>query len=420
MPKQTHILDDIQIKNWMSKGEPIAKSDGDGLTFTLSKAGTATWVLRYRMGAGRRKELTLGNYPDLSLAAARKSARTHRVAIDNGKDPAADKKTDRARSVAAWTVKDLIDDYAEKKMTPALLAEGTRAHRKYDLDKIVTPRIGSVQVRNVTPADIVHMIEVSKRKWTVSDRLLTSTTQLFAHACGKRMIDVNPCIGISLASIIGARPPVKKRVMLTDKELHILLRDADKEIGRENALALRILLATCVRSIELIKARLDHIDLEKGTWWVPAENVKTRTGFLIPLTPTVVRWMEELKSMAGDSDWLLPARSTRRLKEHGDTHLGNTTLWAAITRALKRGGFSIRRFTPHDTRSTAKGHMRNMRVSKEISEIALNHKLKGMEAIYDVREEIPERRQALELWAAFIESCESGRKWNVVSISTAA
>lgn len=420
MPKQTHILDDIQIKNWMSKGEPIAKSDGDGLTFTLSQGGTATWVLRYRMGAGRRKELTLGNYPDLSLAAARKSARTHRVAIDNGKDPAADKKTDRARSVAAWTVKDLIDDYAKKKMTESLLAEGTRAHRKYDLDKIVTPRIGSVQVRNVTPADIVHMIEVSNRTWTVSDRLLTSTTQLFAHACGKRMVDVNPCIGISLASIIGARPPVKKRVMLTDKELHILLRDADKEIGRENALALRILLATCVRSVELIKARLEHIDLEKGTWWVPAENVKTRTGFLIPLTPTVVRWMEELKSMAGDSDWLLPARSTRRLKEHGDTHLGNTTLWAAITRALKRGGFSIRRFTPHDTRSTAKGHLRNMKVSKEISEIALNHKLKGMEGIYDVREEIPERRQALELWAAFIESCESGRKWNVIPISTAA
>ncbi len=420
MPKQTHILDDIQIKNWMSKGEPIAKSDGDGLTFTLSKAGTATWVLRYRMGAGRRKELTLGNYPDLSLAAARKSARMHRVAVDSGKDPAADKKTERARSVAAWLVNDLIDDYTEKKMTPTLLAQGTIKDRKSDFESVITPRIGSMQVRNVTPADVVHMIEISNRTWTVSDRILTSATRLFAHACGKRMIDVNPCIGISLESIMGARPPIKKRVMLTDKELHILLRDADKEIGRENALALRILLATCVRSIELVKARLEFIDLEKGTWWVPDENVKTRAGFLIPLTPTVIRWMEELKSMAGDSDWLLPTRSTRRLKQHGDIHIGNTTLWASITRALKRGGFSIRRFTPHDTRSTAKGHLRNMRVSREISEIALNHKLKGMEAIYDVREEIPERRQALELWAAFIESCESGRKWNVVSMSTAA
>jgi integrase len=420
MPKKTHMLDDIQIRNWIAKAQPLAKSDGDGLTFTYSKAGTASWVLRYRMGAGRRKELTLGNYPDLSLAAARKAARTHRVAIDNGQDPAADKKTDRARSVAAWTVKDLIADYTEKKLVPALLAEGTIYRRKSDLTKVVTPRIGSMQVRNVTAADIVHMVELSKRSWTISERILTSTSRLFDHACGKRMIDANPCVGISLESIMGARPAIKKRVMLTAKELHAVLKHADVEMGRENALALRILLATCVRSIELAKARREHIDLERGTWWVPDENVKTRAGFLVPLTPTVIKWMSELRGMAGDSAWLLPARSKRRITALGDTHIGNTTLWASITRAIKRGGIPVRRFTPHDTRSTAKGHMRNMGISKEVSEIALNHKLKGMEAIYDVREEIPERRHALELWAAFIESCESGREWNVVPINTAA
>lgn len=420
MPKQTHMLDDIQIRNWISKGQTIAKSDGDGLTFTLSAAGTATWVLRYRMGAGRRKELTLGNYPDMSLAAARKAARTHRVSIDHGQDPAAEKKASKARSVAAWTVKDLVTDYTEKKLVPELLAEGTIYRRKSDLTKIVIPRIGSMEVRAVTAADVVHMIEVSKRSWTISERILTSTTALFAHACGKRLINANPCIGISLESIKGARPPIRKRVMLTAKELHAVLKNADEEMGRENGLALRVLLATCVRSVELIKARLEYIDFEHGTWWVPDENVKTRVGFLVPLTPTVIKWMCELRSYAGDSAWLLPARSKTRLAAHGDTHIGNTTLWASITRAQKRGGIETRHFTPHDTRSTAKGHMRNMGISREISEIALNHKLKGMEAIYDVREEIPERRQALELWAAFIESCESGREWNPPPLSPTA
>lgn len=47
--------------------------------------------------------------------------------------------------------------------------------------------------------------------------------------------------------------------------------------------------------------------------------------------------------------------------------------------------FDIRRFIPHDTRSTAKGHLRNLGFSREISEIALNHKLPGIEGIYDVR-----------------------------------
>ncbi len=53
MAKSTNLLGDVQIKHWIAKGQPVAKSDGNGLTFTLSKAGAATWVLRYRVGAGR-------------------------------------------------------------------------------------------------------------------------------------------------------------------------------------------------------------------------------------------------------------------------------------------------------------------------------------------------------------------------------
>jgi hypothetical protein len=49
-----------------------------------------------------------------------------------------------------------------------------------------------------------------------------------------------------------------------------------------------------------------------------------------------------------------------------------------------------------------------MGVSREISEVALNHKLRGMDAVYDVREDIPERREALEKWCEFIVACESG------------
>jgi integrase len=209
--------------------------------------------------------------------------------------------------------------------------------------------------------------------------------------------------------------------MLNEQELRTLLPDID-DIGTENALAFKILLATCVRSVELTKARKEHFNFERATWWVPDQSVKTRTGFLVPLAPTVLKWFEELFALAGESEWVLPARTERRIRNQGDTHVSETTLWAAITRAFERGDIEIRRFTPHDTRSTAKGHMRNMGISREISEIALNHALKGMEAIYDVREEIPERRIALEKWAAFIVDCETGPlpSSNVVPLVRAA
>ena len=419
MARRGNLLDDVQIRRWIAKGEAVARSDGEGLTFTFSASGTAAWVLRYRVAGVRRKELTLGNYPDLTLAAARKLARERRVDVDQGKDPAAEKKVDKMRTKMAWTVRQLIEDYKAKKLTTPPLAEGTVYYRKWDLDKVITPKLGSMEVRNVTPADLVHVIESSKRSWTICKRLLTSAKLLFAHACGKRLIDVNPCVGIELTALMGARPPIRKRVMLSEDELRILLKSIN-DIGIENGLALRILLATCVRSIELAKARWEHVDLEAGTWWVPDESVKTRVGFLVPVTATVAGWFKELKALAGNSSWVLPARTERRRTRLGDTHVGKTTLWAAVTRAFGREQIDVRRFTPHDTRSTAKGHMRNMGIPNDITEIALNHALKGMEAVYDVREEIPERRFALEKWAAFIEACEAGRPWNFTPIRRVA
>ena len=417
--RQRNLLDDVQIRRWIAKGEPVAKSDGDGLTFTLSASGTAAWVLRYRNAGTRRKEITLGNYPDLTLAAARKLARERRVDIDKGRDPAADKKLEKIRAQQAWTVRRLAEDYQAKKLTTPPLAEGTVYYRRWDIDKVIVPKLGSLEVRQVVPADIVHVLEASKRSWTICKRILTSAKQLFGHACGKRLIDYNPCAGIELVALMGARPPIRRRVMLTEDELRTLLKDVD-DIGLANALALRILLATCVRSIELTKARWEHVDLERGTWWVPEESVKTRVGFLVPLTPTVVTWFRRLHELSEGSTWVLPARTARRVRRLGATHVGKTTLWAAITRAFERGEIDIRRFTPHDTRSTAKGHMRNMGIANEITELALNHKLKGMEAIYDVREEIPERRAALELWASLISACEAGMPWNVAPLRRVA
>ncbi|WP_148316849.1 tyrosine-type recombinase/integrase [Achromobacter xylosoxidans] len=413
----TNLLDDIQLRRWIAAGERIARSDGDGLTFTLSAAGTATWVLRYRLG-GPQKEVTIGNYPDVTLAEARKAARKLRAAIDRGDDPAVEKRQEKARVTKIATVRQLVEDFKGKKLGG--LAVDTVRYRIWDLDKIILPKLGSLPVDQVQPADVVHMLETANRTWTISKRILTSAKMLFAHACGLRLINVNPVVGIDLVALRGPRPPVRRRVMLTEPELRALLAGIE-DIGTENALALRILLATCVRSTELATARWEYVDLEAGRWIVPEENVKVRRAFMVPLTPTVVGWFRQLQELAGTSEWVLPARQERRRRNQGgDTHVGKTTLWAAIRRAFERGDIDIRRFTPHDTRSTAKGHMRNLGVSNEVSELALNHKLKGMEGVYDVREDIPERRVALELWAAFLDSCASGTAWNVTPLRAAS
>ena len=72
-------LTDIQIKQWVKAKQPLAKADGGRLTFTLSASGRAAWILRYRV-AGRSKEKTLGQYPDISLAEGKL---THHLAANS-------------------------------------------------------------------------------------------------------------------------------------------------------------------------------------------------------------------------------------------------------------------------------------------------------------------------------------------------
>lgn len=394
MPKQTHILSTIQLNHWMKQALPVAKADGGGLYFTLSAAGTATWILRYRSQL-KRRELTLGNYPDITLSEARKLAGQHRAAVDGGIDPAKEKAT-RKREEAApkWTVKTLAADYRTKRLTPDAFAPVTLYYRNADLTRVIIPKLGNLPVEAVTGKDIVQMLRDSDDTWTISKRVLTTASKLFEHAAGLHIIDINPCIGVSLTSLFGPRPPVKKRVMLTTDDLRTLLATVDT-LNTLNGLALRILLATCVRTNELVTATWGNIDLDKGNWFVPDELTKTRTGFLVPLTPPVIGWFRKLKEYSGDSPFVLPARITRNLGQTIDPR----TLWAAITRAFDTGRLTVTKFTPHDMRSTAKGHMRNLGISPDDTERALSHTIKGVAGIYDVREEFPEKRHALTVWA---------------------
>lgn len=400
MAKLKHILTDIQLRQWMKQGDPVAKSDGDGLTFTLSKAGTASWTLRYRQN-GQRKELTLGNYPDVTLSEARKRASAHRASIDQGADPAKEKAArKKAAANPVWTIKMLADDYKAKRLSE--FAKVTIYIRTRDLNKVIVPRIGSMPVAEVTGQDIVKMLRDARRTWTISNQVLTTASKLFEHAAGLSLVHINPCAGVSLTSLLGPRPTVKKRVMLTEADLRKLLVEVTT-LGTVNATALRILLATCVRTNELTNARWKNVDLVAGSWYVPDEATKTRNGFYVPLTPPVIQWFQELKTIAGDSPFVLPARDVRRQGQP----ITERTLWAAIMRGFTDKRLTVTRFSPHDFRSTAKSHMRNLDISEFDSERALNHVVGGVSGIYDVREELPEKRKALQVWADYLLTLSS-------------
>jgi integrase len=418
-------LSDIAIRAWVKKGEAVAKSDGGGLTFTLSVGGTASWVLRYRVG-GKGRELTLGRYPDLSLKEARLLALSKRAEVQQGKDVARDKQKERTRAATAFTLRELAEDYKTKKMI--LLAENTRRQRGSHIDKVIIPKLGALAARDISADDIVTLIRSigESRGANVAEITFTALNEIFKHGQGQSAVTVNHCIGLSVSSIAGKPAAAKPRIQLSAAELHAILSRLP-ELGLENALAFRLLLITAVRNGELTRAEWAHVDFDSALWTIPAKNIKTAQGqaaksdpdrdFIIPINPEVVGIFRELKALAGNSRWVLPARAIRKSNAGIDAHCAANSIAAILKRFCIKHAAHFRSFTPHDLRSTTRSHLTALGEPLHVKERYLNHSLGGIKGIYDKEDLQKERREAQSKLLAFYACCEAGQAWNVIDLA---
>lgn len=437
-------LTDVQIRHWIKAGKSVAQAQGEvpGLTFTLSAKGTATWVLRYRFG-GKQRELTLGRYPDFSIATAKREALDARVRIEKGEDAARAKQVERIERAAAKTLKDLAADYMEKKFPS--LAANTVKQRRHHIEDVILPKLGVLASKGVTTGDVVSLIEaVGKKSVNVAELVFTAINEIFKHGIASHVVTANPCAGITVSAICGTATP-RERLKLSEAELRAIL-PALPSIGAENALAVKVLLATGVRINELARARWEHLDFAGDAqwfqpdgerieahgpkWMIPMEHAKTgkKSGrhFVIPLTPTVAQWLHELHVLACGSPFVLPARQSRRTQNAGgETFFEQRALNAMLHKLCSKLGDKTRRFTPHDLRSTMRSHLSALGIGMLVAERILNHSLGGLAGIYDQHDYMTERRAALELWSAFLVACESGTEWaptanNVIPIRASA
>lgn len=404
-------LTDIQIKQWIKSGAEVAKADGGGLTFTLSKAGRAAWVLRYRVG-GKAREKTLGQYPDISLAEARKLTLENRARVQQGVDVAAEKQKARREASRAWTVRQLAEDYLQKSV--GRLEESTLKGHRQRLRDYVYPVLGTTPADEVRPIDLIKIVErASKKSLHVAKLVLGIQKAIFAHGVGRHVIDADPAFQLRSNAVLGPRPVARTRVMLSEAELKIILPLLPK-MGIQNALMAKILLCTAVRIGELVGAKWENVDLEQRIWFIPPTDIKGKKGrarngedvrgFSIPLSEPVVGWFHDLKDLAFGSAYVLPIRS--RKKAIGDTHMEPVTLNAAFNNFWKiHLSEGTQRFTPHDLRSTARSHLSRLGVDLLIAERCLNHSLGGLVDIYDQHDYLQERRVALNILADFVVNC---------------
>jgi integrase len=402
-------LNSLSIERAHRFGGKLLLSDGDGLYFRKQTREGASWMFRYRF-AGRERWMTLGNYPDMSLATARIEARERRLMLDKRRDPLfAKREAEEAQRAAIaaqkarQTLRDLAEDWYATEIDPRRLKH-PEVPRRY-LDKYLLPVLGEHVPAEITAADAARLLaEVRKSAPTAANDLLRFMRRVFRFGVRRHVLTSNPVADFDQSDAGG--PERARQRALSVEELGKLLKALRESpsFGGTNLLAVKLLLALGVRKGELLGAQWCEFDLDGAapTWRLPASRTKTGEPLTIPLVPAVASWLKSLQEVAGGSAFVFPKR--RRDPRQRVLHVGIDTLNAALG-AVEHG---LEHFTLHDLRRTMRTHLASLGVRREVAERCLAHKLRGVEGTYNTHDYLNERRAALEAWTALLLDIESG------------
>lgn len=389
-------LNDVQLRNWVKAGEPVVKSDGDGLYFTLSAKGTATWILRYRHG-GKGKELTIGRYPDIGISMARKEAAEKRVAISKGIDVAGSKREAKIEAKNARTIRQLGDEYLADLLKRGKTDVSTRWH----VTAYIEPKFGNRHIEDIRPKELLSYFQgLADKKPAAARAVFGTLRRMYEYAIARQIADFSPAASIKPQTI--SSKPVRHR-NLSVEELSKLLQELPKpenKLTEAQQIAIRMLLWTLGRKTEVTEMPWSEYDEATGIWTLPEDRAKNGFTHLVPLPRQAIAALNRMKDIGCGADWVFPGIIPKK-------PMGETTLNERLSRSNRLG---IAHWRIHDLRRTGSTMLHEMGFPPHIIERALNHIQEGVGGVYNKAQWLKERTDMLQQWADYLDSIEAGAK----------
>ena len=287
------MLTDVSARKTAAKDKRQEIPDGQarGLYLIVQPSGSKSWAVRYSR-SGRVMKVTLGPYPALSLAEARRRALGIVASVANGADPAVERKAAQkaAERTAAEvkTVRMIADEFLKRHTSEHNGARWAAETRRI-LERNILPAIGDKAAAEVDKADINAMLDVIRDRGPIAaNRTLAVVKKLFRWALGRGDVDRDPCAGIAKP---GAEQ--KRDRVLTDDELARVWRAAEG-MGYAFGPAVRLLILTGARREEVGGMRWSEVDIEARTWTLPASRAKNGVEHVVPLSNAAVDILRSL------------------------------------------------------------------------------------------------------------------------------
>jgi integrase len=362
----------------------------DGLSLRVTSHGARSWAVRYYL-AGRQRRATLGTYPDLGLADARKRAHDARQDAHDGKDRATVKREQRTIPTFEKVSEDYITKWAEPRKTS--WKDDARRLR----GRALKPW-GSRLITEITRADVRELLAgVAASAPIEANRLLALIRKLFNWAINEELVSVNPCAAMPRPSVEHARDRV-----LSDDEV----RAAWSALGALPAGVagqFKLQLLTAVRFGEVESMRWADVDLAAGWWSIPATTTKNKIGHRVALSkPALAILQAQRAAVPKGAAFVFEGSRAKRLR-HFALFGGQAKKGGPVT---LRGadGKPIANLRPHDLRRTVVTRLASAGVIRPTIKALLNHVDPGVTAVYDRSSHDEAKRAALDQWATMLES----------------
>jgi len=393
MPKKARELAPIEVQRLTKPGMHTV-GGVTGLYLQVLPSGARSWVLRVTV-AGKRRDMGLGGFPDVTLAQAREKAREARATIEKGIDPIAQRVAARSALAASRGAAVTFEEAARQFIT-AKSAEWSNAKHGQQwtntLEAYAFPVVGKLACADIA---LPHVLKILEPIWTTktetASRLRGRIESVldWATVRGFRKGE-NPARWKGhLDKILPAPGKVAKvehHEAVTLDDLGAFVRDLRQRDGIA-ARALEFLILTAARSGEVRGAVWPEIDMAGRVWTIPPERMKAAKEHRVPLSDTAVRLLESLPRFAGN-DLVFP--SPRGLV------LSDMTL-TAVMRRMEREE------VPHGFRSTFRDWAaERTNYPREVAEMALAHTIGDkVEAAYRRGDLFEKRARMMGEWAKF-------------------
>ncbi|WP_372622481.1 tyrosine-type recombinase/integrase [Falsiroseomonas sp.] len=398
--------------------KPGRHTDGNGLHLHVRPDSRAGWVLRYRLH-GRQRDMSLGGYPDVSLAEARDAAEIARQHIKSGRDPIRERQ--RAAQQAAEAAS--RDRTFRAAMASAIGArEGAWKNEKHrwqwraTVEKHALPILGDLPVAEVSVEDVLRVLRPIWAKIPeTASRLRGRIETILDHARALNWrVGENPARWRGNLAELLPNPSkiarVQRQPALPWNQVPTFMVALRERHGRA-ATALTFAILTAARTGEVRGMTWGEVDLEERVWTVPAERMKAGEMHRVPLSDAALAVLRAVRPEKVQRDRLVfPNSRGGALSDMALTMLvrGMATDGLSEHELPRWRDATARVVVPHGFRSTFRDWCSDTRhEGREAYERALAHLIRDESEAAYARSDLLERRRGLmQAWGEFC--CSAG------------